>query len=135
MQYFTPVRLKEPEASAYARGIEILQNESIWRLSAIFNWNLRFPDHLSQAATLPWAVTDHMKKLVGVSHGTDVALFRQAVQGGVLATLLYGCKSWYNEHTAENVLGLVQRTISQAGCAVLPAYRTTPITALLRETG
>lgn len=135
LQYFTPGRRREPEPPVHARGTEISPNDSTRWLGVIFDRSLRFLIHARQAAIRARAVTDHVKRLVGVTYGTDAALLRQAVQGTAFATLLYGCETWYNERTRENVLRLVQRTISHAARAVLPAYRTTPIPALLRETG
>jgi ribonuclease HI len=72
---------------------------------------------------------------MGVSYGANAALLRQAVQGTALATLFYGNETWYNTRTRLSILRQIQRTLTAAARAVLPAYCTTPNAALCRETG
>ncbi len=135
LQYFTPGRRREEELPVTAGALTIQPNEVTRWLGIHFDRHLRFQEHVCRAAVRARAVTDHVKRLVGVSYGVTPDLLRQAVQGTALTTLFYGAETWYNQRTRIKNLEVAQRALLRAARAVLPVYCTTPNAAVLRETG
>lgn len=135
LQYFSPGRRKEPELPIVAGDLIVQPNKVTRWLGLFFDRSLRFKEHLRRVSIRARAATDHIKRLVGCSYGTEAALLRQAIQGTALATLFYGAETWFNNRTPIANLSTVQKAINRAARAVLPVYCTTPIPALLRETG
>ncbi|POS82419.1 hypothetical protein EPUL_006106 [Erysiphe pulchra] len=79
-------------------------------------------------------MTDHVRQLGNTTRGAKPSLLRQAIQGCVFATLLYSAEIWYGPHTSKWAVKQLQYVMNRATRAVLPVYKTTPISVLLRET-
>lgn len=67
--------------------------------------------------------------------GTQSSLLRQAIQGAAFGKLFYGAETWYSPKTSLWSISQIQRAINRAARAVLSVYKTTPVAAILRETG
>ncbi|POS81882.1 hypothetical protein EPUL_006727, partial [Erysiphe pulchra] len=74
-------------------------------------------------------------RLCNTVTGIDPALLRQAIQATAFTTLFYGSETWYGPKTPQWSLDQIQSCINRAARAILPVYKTTPTSALLRETG
>lgn len=117
-------------------GNDIVKPNDYTRWLGIFlDRKLNFKEHIGRACQRSRVVTDHVKRLCNTVRGTNTLLLRKAIQGSALATLFYGSETWYGPKTSDWVLNQVQYAINRAARAVLPVYKTTPVAALLRETG
>ena len=134
LQYFHRKRSTD-EPPIQANNICIKPNHSTRWLGIVFDRKLTFQEHIRQATVRAGRITDQVKRLCGATFGANPRLLRQAVQGCAFTTLLYGAETWFARNSAKSATGKIQIAMNRAARAVLPAYRTTPVPALLRETG
>lgn len=95
-------------------------------------------------------VAQHIRNLARIKNGPPASSLRKAVVACVLSSALCGSEAWYTGRTKPAASGarggtsstkvgghlkLVQSAITLAARGVLPAWRTTPIPALLRDAG
>lgn len=132
LQFFHRKR-RFTEPSIQIGDVTIPPNDCTRWLGVFLDRQLKFRRHVQLAANRAKRVTDHVRRLCGVSYGIRPYLLRQAMQGCALATLFYGAETWYHAATPQYLIEKVQVAMNRAALAVVPAYRTTPIPALLRE--
>ncbi|POS84577.1 hypothetical protein EPUL_002799 [Erysiphe pulchra] len=103
-------------------------------LGVFFVKKLLFKEHVRRACQRTRIITDHVRQLGNTTRGAKPSLLRQAIQGCVFATLLYGAETWYGPHTSKWALKQRKYVMNRAARAVFPVYKTPPIFVLLRET-
>ncbi|KID81125.1 ATP-dependent DNA helicase PIF1 [Metarhizium guizhouense ARSEF 977] len=110
---------------------------------------LTFQTHVEKLTAKAQAVVFHLKKLTNTRHGPLPQAIQIAIRACVEPALLYGAEAWYPGTTCPRwsqpsvsitpqTKGLIRRmekAITQSMKAILPVWRTTPITALHRESG
>ena len=116
-------------------------------LGVWFDRRLTFKHHVAVRASKARRVAHHIRSLGRTAHGPPASSLRKAVITCTLPSLLYGSEVWYGGRTRLNVqekqtsakvgwhISVIEKTIMLAARGVLPAWRTTPNTAILRETG
>ncbi len=110
-------------------------NDTTRWLGLYFDRQLSFKSHIQRAVVRARRVIEHVRKICRTTFGANAALLRQAVQACAIGTLLYGVETWYNARTTKGIISQVQTAINRAAQTILPAHRTTPTAALLREVG
>ncbi|KAJ5987644.1 hypothetical protein N7522_011892 [Penicillium canescens] len=75
----------------------------------------------------------HLRKLSNTQRGCPVASMRAAVIQCVIPTALYGAEVFYTGRGQKGLIDSLRSLLRLAALAILPAYRTTPTSALLRE--
>ena len=134
LQYFHNKR-KYQEPPLMMEDTLVLPNDHTRWLEIVFDRKLSFKEHIRRACQRCRVVTDHVKRLYNTVKGAQPALLRQTFQVIAFASLFYGAETWYGPKTSKWAIDQVQRAVNRAARAVLPVYKTTPVPALLRETG
>ncbi|KAJ5385666.1 hypothetical protein N7509_008207 [Penicillium cosmopolitanum] len=75
----------------------------------------------------------HLRKLSNTQRGCPVSSMRAAVIQCVIPTALYGAEVFYTGRGQKGLIDSLRSLLRLAALAILPAYRTTPTSALLRE--
>ncbi|CVL09069.1 related to reverse transcriptase [Fusarium mangiferae] len=110
---------------------------------------LSFHVHVEKWAAKAHAVAYHLRGLANAIHGPLPSAVRSAVMACVEPVLLHGSEAWYpgttrprwsqpNRDTPSSSQHLIQRmnkALHQSMRAILPIWKTTPITILYRESG
>jgi ribonuclease HI len=135
LQYFTPGYRAQAEIPVQAGDHQIKPNSVTRWLGVYFNRYLTFKDHVRRACARARKISAHVKHLCGTTYGANAALLRQTVQGCALTTLFYGCGTWFSRRLRQSSIDEIQKTLNHAARAILPVYCTTPVAALMRETG
>lgn len=126
------------------------QQPALRWLGMWFDRKLRFRRHVAERATKARHVAQHIRSLARTKDGPPASSLRKAVVTCVLSSALYGSEAWYAGRTKPALTGardkksstkigghltLIQSAITLAARGVLPAWKTTPITTLLRDSG
>lgn len=126
------------------------QQPALRWLGMWFDRKLRFRRHVAERTTKARHVAQHIRNLARTKDGPPASSLRKAVVACVLSSALYGSEAWYAGRTQPTKTGprnstsstrigghlkLVQSAITLAARGVLPVWKTTPITALLRDSG
>ena len=135
LQYFHRKNKNREEHPVLFGETVITPNEVTRWLGLLLDRKLTFSKHLQHAVTRAKRVTDHVQRLCTTVRGLQPALARQAMQACAFSTLFYGAETWYAKNTAKRATRQAQVAINRAARAILPVYKTTPVAALLRETG
>ncbi|KAF6515167.1 hypothetical protein HZS61_005073 [Fusarium oxysporum f. sp. conglutinans] len=110
---------------------------------------LSFRLHVEKWAAKAKAVAYHLRGLTNTVHGPLPSAVRGAVRACVEPVLLHGSEAWYpgtsrprwNQPTKDipsrnqHLIQRMTKTMNQAMRAILPVWKTTPITILHRESG
>jgi ribonuclease HI len=110
---------------------------------------LSFRVHVEKWAAKAKAVAYHLRGLTNTIHGPLPSAVRGAVRACVEPVLLHGSEAWYpgtnrprwsqpNKDTPSSNQHLIQRmnkALNQSMRAIVPVWKTTPITILHRESG
>src|SRR6195952_2234369 len=119
-------------------------------LGVWFDRRLTFKRHVRERSGKARLVAQHIRGLGRIDNGPPASSLRKAVITCVLPSVLYGTEVWYAGRTKpghrtgrrdmiSTRLGghvdLVQKTITLAARGVLPVWRTTPLTTLIRDAG
>ncbi|RKK08478.1 hypothetical protein BFJ66_g17778 [Fusarium oxysporum f. sp. cepae] len=111
--------------------------------------NLSFRVHAEKWTAKSQAVAHHLRGLTNTIHGPLPSAVRSAVRTCVEPVLLYGTEVWYPGATRprwdqpckdrpssiQHLLQRMNKAIVQSMRAILPAWKTTPIAILHRESG
>jgi ribonuclease HI len=112
-------------------------------LGAILDTRLSWRTHVKTWAAKATRIGSHLKGLAGTQRGPPAGPLRTAVQACAVSVATYASEAWFpGTHSASGkpnrVKGLVDITnqaVVTACRAAIPAYRTTPSAAILREAG
>jgi len=110
---------------------------------------LSFRIHVEKWAAKAKAVAYHLRGLTNTIHGPLPSAVRSAVRACVEPVLLHGSEAWYpgtsrprwNQPTKDvpssnqHLIQRMTKAMNQAMRAILPVWKTTPITILHRESG
>ncbi|RKK51436.1 hypothetical protein BFJ69_g17940 [Fusarium oxysporum] len=110
---------------------------------------LSFRIHVETWAAKEKAVAYHLRGLTNTVHGPLPSAVRSAVRACVEPVLLHGSEAWYPGRTRprwnqptkdlpssnQHLIQRMTKAMNQAMRAILPVWKTTPITALHRESG
>lgn len=110
-----------------------------------FDRRLSFSKHCRTLATKAKQTAAGIKSLANTVRGANAHLLRHATVTCVISVLCYGAEAWWpgrhrsrNQHMVSNqvdsALSCLDRVLRGALRGTLPAYRTTPIPVLHRET-
>ncbi|KAK7592656.1 hypothetical protein V3481_007266 [Fusarium oxysporum f. sp. vasinfectum] len=111
--------------------------------------SLSFRVHAEKWTAKSQAVAHHLRGLTNTIHGPLPSAVRSAVRACVEPVLLYGTEVWYPGATRprwdqpskdrpssiQHLLQRMNKAIVQSMRAILPAWKTTPIAILHRESG
>jgi ribonuclease HI len=126
------------------------QQPALRWLGMWFDRKLRFRRHVSERTAKARRVAQHIRNLARTKDGPPASSLRKAVVTCVLSSALYGAEAWYAGRLQPSKTGprgtmsstrvgghlkLVQSAITLAARGVLPVWKTTPIAALLRDSG
>jgi exonuclease III len=107
-------------------------------LGVLFDRKLTFQDHTKRAAGKALAVANAIRALGNTVRGLPPHLARQTVAACVYGSASYAAETWWRGIEVRGYKGrgrLLDKAFKIAARAVAPAYKTTPIPALLREAG
>lgn len=108
---------------------------------------LTFNRHVSERVTKGMKIARHIRGLGRVTCGPPATALRKAVTTCVLPALLFGAEVWYAGRSKPAANGrqvstrsgpkidAIGRAIVHAARGVLPAWKTAPTAAILRDTG
>lgn len=103
---------------------------------------LTFKAHVTKWASTAGTVANILKSITGSSYGPSPAYARQAVKACVEPMLLYGLEAWFPGFTNQGkststgyLADRMNRVYLKAIRAAIPAWKTTPLAALHRESG
>lgn len=126
------------------------QHPALRWLGVWFDRKLRFRRHVEERVTKARRVAQHIRNLARTKDGPPASSLRKAVTTCVLSSALYGTEAWYagrtkpackNGNTVQintrvgGLVRMVQSTLILAARGVLPAWRTTPLPILIRDSG
>lgn len=126
------------------------QQPALKCLGVHFDKKLRFRRHVQERVKSARHVAGHIRNLAWTNAGPPASSLRKAVITCVLPSALYGAEAWYagkQKPTQTGMRGslvsarvgghidLIQIVITLAARGVLPAWRTTPIPTLMRDSG
>ena len=126
------------------------QQPALKWLGVWFDKKLRFRRHVSERVAKARKVAGHIRSLARTKDGPPASSLRKAVITCVLSSALYGTEAWYagklkpaqtgpqDKEVKAKIGGLtrmIQSAITLAARGVLPAWRTVPITTLIRDSG
>ncbi|KAF7139722.1 hypothetical protein CNMCM5793_007559 [Aspergillus hiratsukae] len=129
-----PVIISESPTRPYLRWLGVL-----------FDKKLTFKWHIREMASKALIVANALRSLANTVRGVQPHLMQQAVTACVLRKVYYGAETWWPgrfrpgpPQISNRVEGHLKRitTVILAGArAVLPVFRTTPVSVLHRESG
>lgn len=122
-------------------------------LGVWFDRKLTFRKHVATRVAKAGRVAHHIRSLAKTTCGPPASSLRKAVITCVLPSLMYGTECWYGgrtkpprlNRTSREVtevsarvgwhIAAIDRAIATAARGILPAWRTTPIAILFRDSG
>lgn len=110
-----------------------LKNEIMW-LGILLDRKFSFKGQIRVAYQRARVVMDHVRRMCKTTRGIQPDFLRQIVQGSAFATPFYGAETWHGLRTSQKALNQIQVAINRAARAVLPVFKTFPISALLHKT-
>lgn len=113
----------------------ICSNDSTRWLGINFDRKVTFRTHINHTSTKALSALSHIRQLSSTIQDLSPLLARQAVQATALTALFYGTETWITFKNHRFMVGRIQKILNQATKAILPVYKTTPVSVLLRETG
>lgn len=102
-------------------------------LGVLLDSKLTFRPHTNWVFSRGKRLALHLRKLSNTQRGCPVASMRATVLQCVLPTALYGAEVFYTGRGQKGLIDSLRSLLRLAALAILPAYRTTPTPALLRE--
>jgi ribonuclease HI len=130
-------------------GVEKHPESALRWLGIWLDSRLSFRLHVEKWAAKAKAVAYHLRGLTNTTHGPLPSAVRSAVRACVEPVLLHGSEAWYPGKTRprwtqpmkdlpssnQHLLQTMTKAMNQAMRAILPVWKTTPITILHRESG
>ncbi|RKL06834.1 hypothetical protein BFJ70_g16980 [Fusarium oxysporum] len=130
-------------------GVEKHPESALRWLGIWLDSRLSFRLHVEKWAAKAKAVAYHLRGLTNTVHGPLPSAVRSAVRACVEPVLLHGSEAWYRGKTRprwtqptkdlpssnQHLLQRMSKAMNQAMRAILPVWKTTPITILHRESG
>ena len=112
-------------------------------LGAILDSRLSWRDHVKTWAAKASRIGAHLKRLAGTQRGPPPRPLRTAVQACAVSVATYAAEAWFpgthgpsgKPNRVKGLVDITNRSIVTACRAAIPAYRTTPSAAILREAG
>ena len=114
-------------------------------LGVLFDKNLSFKWHASETASKALTVANALRSLGNTVRGVKPHLLQQAVTACVLHKAYYGAETWWpgrmrpgtpqTSNRVEGHLKKLTKAVLAGARAVLPVFRTTPVSVLHRESG
>jgi len=127
------------------------QEPALRWLGVWFDRKHNYHRHVAERAAKASRVAHHLRSIANTKNGPSAAAIRKAVTTCVLPSVLYGTEAWYGGRQKaptqwRNRQGLVSarqgghiavvaRVLNTAIRGVLPAFRTSPISAMYRDAG
>ncbi|KAJ6093851.1 hypothetical protein N7499_003182 [Penicillium canescens] len=102
-------------------------------LGILLDSKLTYRPHINWVFSRGKQLALHLRKLSNTQRGCPVASMRAAVIQCVIPTALYGAEVFYTGRGQKGLIDSLRSLLRLAALAILPAYRTTPTSALLRE--
>ncbi|KAJ6038758.1 hypothetical protein N7460_007475 [Penicillium canescens] len=102
-------------------------------LGVLLDSKLTYRPHINWVFSRGKQLALHLRKLSNTQRGCPVASMRAAVIQCVIPTALYGAEVFYTGRGQKGLIDSLRSLLRLAALAILPAYRTTPTSALLRE--
>ncbi|CBF84167.1 hypothetical protein AN2711.2 [Aspergillus nidulans FGSC A4] len=102
-------------------------------IGVLLDTKLTFKAHINWVFSRGKQLAQHLKRLSNTQRGCPVASMRAAVIQYVLPTALYGAEVFYTGKRQQWVVNSLLSLFRTAALAIIPAYKTTPTAALLRE--
>lgn len=92
--------------------------------------------HIDERAKKALGVANHIRSLGGIKYGPPAAALRKAAVTCVLSSATYAAEAWYNPAKRQSgMLKQLERPLLKVARAILPAWRTAPSAAVLRDAG
>jgi len=132
----TPGATTPPELLLVA-GLPALRPKTKMRwLGLWLNSRLKFDAHVSHWASKAGAMAAYLRGLSKTVRGIPPAQAAVVARACVGEVALYGAEVWRRSRKPQaQFLATVDKSLKQAARAVVPAYRTTQVAALHRESG
>jgi hypothetical protein len=102
-------------------------------LGVLLDTKLTFKAHINWVFSRGKQLAQHLKRLSNTQRGCPAASMRVAVIQCVFPTALYGAEVFYTGKRQQWVVNSLLSLFRKAALAIIPAYKTTPTAALLRE--
>ncbi|EFY95407.2 Endonuclease/exonuclease/phosphatase [Metarhizium robertsii ARSEF 23] len=155
---FDPEKTEVMHFSLKTRGttLPIRHGDVVKHPEAAMRWlgiwldgKLTFKTHVEKWTAKAQAVARHLRGLGNTRRGPSPSAMQRAVRACVEPILLFGAEAWYPGTTSprlrqpktvgpskiQQLVKRMSKALKQAIRAILPTWRTTPITALHRESG
>ncbi|KAF6515471.1 hypothetical protein HZS61_005377 [Fusarium oxysporum f. sp. conglutinans] len=130
-------------------GVEKYPEAALRWLGIWLDSRLSFRIHVEKWAAKAKAVAYHLRGLANTIHGPLPRAVRSAVRACVEPVLLHGSEAWYLGKTRprwhqptkdlpasnQDPIERMSKALNESMRAILPVWKTTPITALHRESG
>lgn len=130
----TPVQLPGGRRGQSASGAE--RYPGMRWLGFWFSRRLDGRRHVAERAAKAMAVAAHLKSFGAVRYGPPAAALRKAAVACVGSSATYAAEAWYNPaHKQRGLLKALNKPLVLAARAILPAYKTTPSSTVLRDAG
>ncbi|TLD03543.1 uncharacterized protein PgNI_11520 [Pyricularia grisea] len=128
----TPVQLPGGRRGQSASGAE--RYPGMRWLGFWFSRRLDGRRHVAERAAKTMAVAAHLKSFEAVKYGPPAAALRKAAVAYVGSSATYAAEAWYNPaHKQKGLLKTLNKPLVLAARAILPAYKTTPSSTVLRD--
>nr|ABC24970.1 reverse transcriptase [Monascus pilosus] len=131
IQHFSRKRKHPPPVVRLPDVGEIPPTSYTRWLGVLLDIKLTFKPHINWVFSRGKQLAQHLQRLSNTQRGCPVASMRAAVLQCALPTALYGVEVFYTGQ--QQVANSLQSLLRIAALAILPAYKTTPTAALLRE--
>lgn len=150
LQHFTTGHIGKKYTEIVLRNNPIPANQVTRRLGVLLDRKLTFLHHTRYWATKGEVVVAHLRRLNYTIKGSSPILIRQAVKSCVLPVALYGAEAWWpgnytpsrkrkkleeKKHRRGQHLNLISKAMNTGLRAIIPAYKTIPLSALHRKAG
>lgn len=150
LQHFTQAPRPKEYPGISIDGKEIEANQVTRWLGIWLDRKLSFLTHCQKWAAKAALISNHLRRLNHTQRGSSPRLIWQAVKACVIPTALYGAEVWWPgdsilswssgrqkelKHRCNRLLSYLGKPLISGIRAILPIYRTTPISALHRESG
>ncbi|BDD59021.1 hypothetical protein MAP00_009279 [Monascus purpureus] len=133
IQHFSRQR-KQSIPTVFLLGVGKIKPSPYTRwLGVLLDTKLTFRSHINWTFSRGKQLAQHLRRLSNTQRGCPVASMRAVVMQCVLPTALYGAEVFYTGYRQQGVISSLQSLLRLAALAILPAYKTTPTTVLLRE--
>jgi len=130
-----------PSATVQLPGFSVKptkKGETLKWLGVHFDRQLTFQAHIRKVAGKALTVANAIRALGNTVRGLPPHLARQTARACVYGSASYAAETWWRGPEIRGYKGaakLLDKSFKIAARAVAPAYKTTPIPALLREAG